>query len=316
MKTVWVILACMAIIGCRTKDLSRQQITEEVSSAPPAMDQAKELAVPDELLRRGRGADEPDRIQTIHKFVIKRRPIEVLWYSGCNQEYARTVQNEINNFGYLLFKNYVRSKMAFVSCRGSSWLTFERSSTRVQTLNRQVHADGSNIIQLAKEDLSPGGALADFFSPNSAKAVVMTVDSAAPKSASSFMQLIDQQWPGQVPVRFFGLYHILITHREGIHPHYQALSAGLNGEFIALHNRPIAWSIYLLNQVAASGIELTSTTAYPIAEIAALRINDQPISLKYVAYRANEIRLHPSVAQANDEVHVIYTIDAVKPTTP
>lgn len=316
MQTVWIVLVCAAMVGCRTKDLSRRQLTEDVSSGPPSLHQSKDLAEPDELLRRGRGTHEPDRIQTIHKFVIKQKPMEVLWYSGCNQEYARTVQNEINNFSYLLFKNYIRSKIAFVSCRASSWLTFERSSARVQTFNRQVNADGSNIIQLAKEDLSPGGELAEFFSPNSAKAVVMTVDSAAPKSASSFIKLIDQNWADQAPVHFFGLYHILITHREGIHPHYQALAAGLRGEFIALHNRPIAWPIYLLNQVAAAGIELTSTTAYPIAEIAAVRINDQPISLKHVAYRSNEIRLHPSVARANDEVHVIYTIDAVNSPTP
>ena len=137
----------------------------------------------------------------------------------------------------------------------------------------------------------------------------MTVNSSNPKSASAFVSLLQNKYTDLLSLRFFGLYHILLTDPAAIHPRYRTLASQLNGEFIALHNRPIAWQNYLLQQIAAAGLALTSTTNYPILEITTVKLNDTPISRSHISYRANEVKIQPDIVNVGDVIQLTYAID-------
>lgn len=305
---LWLMLIMMGFLSsCRTHQRGLGHIDEDSLNPPRQLDvnhKPTSHTGADPIL------DVTTDIRSIHEFTVQKTPIEIIWYSGCNDEYARTIQNEINNFAYLLEKTDSTSKIVFISCRGTSWLTYNRLSPRIQALNRQIASDGHNILTIAKQDLAAGGDLNDFFSPESLKVMIMTLTSKPPQTATSFIPFLANLHDGDTDhIRFFGLYHMLITDPESIHPRYKNIITELDGRLIALHHHPVSWHNLLWGEISSTGHHVVSQTKYPINKILSVSINGQSSPLNQIYYRANQIKLKPGLAQVGDVVKVTYAID-------
>lgn len=315
----WLIITCsvcliMFLSSCRTSGhqrLSVRLLDEDPTKPHTEQNRQsggliKNISGKGQISKGSEATSSESRKKTEH-FVIKYKPTEVLWYAGCGSEYERTIPKQINNFASDLLDSHSSSKLGFVSCQATSWLSYRGDGQRVVVMDKMMSNDGSNILRRIKTDLGSRGDFAQFFSRDSLKALVVTVSSQSLERAHSFTTFLENTYPNGIDdFRFFGLYHLLVTEHQSIHPSYHTLQSTLGGGFMILQDTQVAWTSQLLSALTAHSMDLTYDTEHPIASIISVSVNGKALPLYQVYFRNNEIKLSTNHLTAGDKITLTY----------
>ena len=243
-------------------------------------------------------------------FIIERNDFEVLFVSGCDSEYQDTIKPKIKDFSELIVDLY-SAKFALITCEARNWVTRERDKIYAEnqniTLNRFSSSNIlSTILDVTDED---DGSLNDFFSEDTTKFFIITVDDKDPRSFHKFKRYLDDEHDDQL-VNFYGLYHTglrYLSSRQAIDDdYYQLIIRDYDGEFFSLNDSSSSWSPLLLSHIVKHSIKKTYTVRKKIKRITEVYIGGKSKTLSSVSFSGKQITIKNEYLKVGSSVKITY----------
>ena len=229
--------------------------------------------------------EDEDNEEITEKFDIERSDIEFLIVSGCDKEYEDTIGEDINDFAHLVQDIY-NVKFAAISCKARLWISEERN--KILSHNKKLKSNEvlRAIVEITDEDQY----LDDFFSEDSIKFFVVTVDDKAPLSYNRFTDYIEDEFEDDL-VYVYGLYHRDITTRLSVDDDYYQLTKDFDGDLFSLDKESDPWNSELVSEISNAGLNHSYKVKHRIKRIIQIKVRGKKIPASAYDFSGSTVKI-------------------------